>query len=719
MSSVHERATYCRICEAACGLIATVDGSEVIALRPDRDHVVSRGFACAKGTRFAAIHDDPDRLNHAFVRRAGKLERAPVGAVLRDAGDRIRELRERYGPHAVGVYVGNPAAFSTLTPVLAMAFVRGLGTRNYFNAGSLDCNNKFVVSRAVLGSPALHPVPDLDRAACALLVGTNPSVSQSSFVNAPRMVERLGALERRGGRVFVIDPRRTETARMVGEHVAIRPDTDAAFLLALLHVAFDEGLEDARTLRRHANGESELRTAVLAFAPERVAPFCGVSADVIRRIARTFATANGSFCHVSTGVNQGTFGNIAYAAKLALELCTGNLDSPGGALMQRGAVDAAGWAHRFGFDREPAHRSRVGGFAPVLGALPSAILADEIEQPGDGQIRALVVLAGNPLLSMPGGERLRRALASLDALVSIDLYANDTAAFATHLLPSTDWLEREDLPLAQVQLQPEPYLQLAEPVVAPQHERRHDWHHLLDLSAAAGIRLGGSGSSDRVLRTALAAGGPRALLAPALVPALGPRPFARLQRAPHGLRVDREKRDFLRRRVLTPSGRVELFPAEVWVRLGELEARMRDADHEHLLLVTKRERLGHNSWLHNHARLGADHQCAYVHPDDAERLGLEQGDSIRLSAVRPDGQALELPVAVSADVVPGSVAVPHGYGHEPGAGWRRAAALPGANVNALADTGPGAVDRLSGMCRFVGVPVRAERAAGAVRETAE
>ena len=262
-----------------------------------------------------------------------------------------------------------------------MAFIKGLGTKNAFNAGSLDCNNKFVVSRRMFGSPALHPVPDLDHARFALLVGTNPSVSQSSFVNAPRMIERLKAIEARGGSVIVVDPRRTETARSVGTHLPIVPDTDAAFLLGLLHVIFAEQLECRGATCRQARGLDELRAAASRFPPEKVERATGVPAATLRDIARRFALTNGAFCHVSTGVNQGRFGNIAYAAKIALELVTGNLDREGGALMPHGAIDTAGLLALSRLDREPRWKSRIGGLPPVMGALPSAILADEILDP--------------------------------------------------------------------------------------------------------------------------------------------------------------------------------------------------------------------------------------------------------------------------------------------------------------------------------------------------
>jgi anaerobic selenocysteine-containing dehydrogenase len=703
------RVTYCRICEAACGLLADVDGSKLVALRPDRNHVVSKGFVCAKGTRFAELHTSPDRLDHPQRREGGRLVRIGWDDALAEIGGKLREIRRRHGPHAVGVYLGNPIAFNYAFTVMGTAFVRALGTRNYFSAASLDCNNKFVVSKLMLGSPATHPVPDLDRARFALLVGTNPSVSQSSFINAPRMVERLQAIERRGGRVVVVDPRRTETARSVGRWLPIVPDTDAALLLGLLHVIFAERLERREVLERHAHGVSELREAVSAFTPDRVSAATGIAAQEIRALARDFASADGAFCHVSTGVNQGTYGSIAYAAKIALELATGNLDREGGALLPRGALDLSALGSQLGWDREPEWRSRIGGFAPVLRTLPTAILADEILTPGEGQIRALIVVAGNPLLSAPDGARLRTALRKLELCVSVDLFESDTGAHATHLLPATDWLEREDLPLVQAQLQPVPYVQWSDPVVPPRAERRPEWRILSDIASFAKAPLFGNRAADLVTRGILRAAGAPGLVLPLLARTLGALPLRALRARPHGVLVERERPgDFLTRRIRTPSRKVELFPREVYVPLGALAASL-DASSDPrgrvLRLFTKRERLGHNSWMHSNPALPMSEQRAYFSAADAARLGLVTGQRVRLTT---DSGTIELPIEVSRDVVAGAVAVTHGYGHDEQSGWRESKRRGGQNVNLLAASGPAAVDPLSGMCRFVGVPVRVE-----------
>jgi formate dehydrogenase len=695
--------TYCRICEAACGLLADVEDEQIVALRPDPKHVVSKGFACAKGTRFLEVHRGSGRVNQPLMRRDGELQRASWPEVNRDIGRRLRRIIDAYGPHAVAVYVGNPSAFSYTLPVYATAFIRAIGTRNYFSAGSLDCNNKFFVARKMLGSAATHPVPDLDRARFALLIGTNPSVSQSSFVNAPRMTERLQAITARGGRVVIVDPRRTETARMVGEHVAIRPDTDAALLLCLLHVIFAEKLFDARAVEAHATGLAGLKRAVDAFSPTRVAQTTGIAAETLCELARAFARAPGAFCHISTGVNQGRFGNIAYAAKIALELITGNLDKAGGALIIRGAADTAGLARLLGLDREPPHRSRIGNFPPVLGTLPTGILADEIQTPGPGQVRALICLAGNPMLSAPGGDQLRSALQDLELHVSVDLFVNDTGAHATHVLPAADFLEREDFPLTQLQLQPEPYVQWTDAVVPPHAGRRQEWQILLDLAEAAGLPLFGSRAADAALRLALKAVGPRGLALPLLAGALGPRPLAALRAAPHGIALGHLERPgrYLRSKRKVP---IVLDDSEVWARLDELRAEL-DRPPTGLRLISRRQRLGHNSWMHDNARLSLPAHLAYFAAADADALGIRNGSRVRLSA---NGSSIELTAAIDTALMAGVVSVPHGYGHEPGSSWHVAKGRGGQNVNRLAASAAAALDPQSGMAQLVGVELGVE-----------
>jgi formate dehydrogenase len=687
--------TYCRICEATCGMVAEVDdGDRIVALRPDADHPITRGYACVKGPAMLQVHRDPDRLDRPQRRRAdGTWQDVAWDDAVRDIGARLAAIRARDGADAVAVYLGNPSAFSWSMGAFTAGFVTALGTRNLFSATSLDCANKFAVSERMFGSEVIQPIPDLDRTDFFLCLGSNPMVSQMSFVAMPRALERLRGVVARGGRVVFVNPRRTETARAVGEQVFVRPDTDAYLLMAMLDVVFRERLHDEAAARR-CDGVDALRRAAARFPVADAAAATGVEADRIVELARAFARAPRASAYCSTGVNMGSHGSLAFLAVQALNAITGNLDRAGGALVPSRAMTLAAGVRAV--TRLKARKpSRIGGFAPVGEAMPTGVLADEILTPGPGRVRALVVIAGNPLLSAPGGERLRRALAELELLVSIDLYRNDTAALGHYTLPATDWLEREDLPLLQLGMHPEPYAQISPAVVRPRGERRGEARILVDLARAAGARMFGLPGANFLLSRA---GSERRLIS--LVCRLLSIP-ERAARAPGGTRLPDEKPGAFARRT-----RVNLAPPDVLAAVEPAARRMRDdAGDRSLRLIGRRQRRSHNTWMHNVAALRpAGGECRLdVHPIDAAARGISDGDPVVVSSAHG---SVALRARLDDDLMPGTVSVPHGWGHDAGAGWRLAGGSdPGANANALAADGPDALEPLSGMCRFNGIPV--------------
>src|SRR5581483_9059690 len=554
----------------------------------------------------------------------------------RAIGERLAAIRRTHGPDSVAVYLGNPSAFAWQMAVYTGGFVAGLQTRNFFSASSLDCQNKFAVAERMFGSYAIQPIPDLDRTDFFLCLGSNPVVSQMSFVAMPRPLERLRAIVARGGRVVMVNPRRTETARAVGEQVFIRPDTDAFLLMAMLRVIFDEELADRAALER-TEGADELARAVRQFAVADAAAASGVPAETIVELARAFAAAPSATAYCSTGVNMGSAGSLAFFAVQALNVVTGNLDRAGGALVPSRALGLARLARWI--DRLRAPRpSRIGNFAPVAGTLPTGVLADEILTPGDGQVRALFVIAGNPLLSAPGGERLRRALASLELMVSIDLYRNETGALAHYTLPTTDFLEREDFPLVQVGMQPEPYAQITPPVVAPRGERRTEGRILVDLARAAGVRMFRAPGASWLLGRL----GPERLL-PLVSRALG-WPVGEARR-PGGVRLaDDVPGEFLR--AVAAGGKpIQLAPRDILAAVPRETARLeREASGAPpLRLIGRRQRRSHNSWMHNLPRLRPDgDECKLaIHPLDAEARGVRAGERVALESARG---RLEVPV---------------------------------------------------------------------------
>jgi len=673
--------TYCRICEAACGFVAEVEDGDVRRLVPDAEHPVSRGFGCVKGPAMIEVHRDPARLDHPERRRpndGGRWERASWREAIADIGVRLKKLRDEHGPDAVGVYIGNPTAFNVGLSIYAAGFLAALGTRNFFNAASLDCQNKFAVSEEMFGHYVIQPIPDLDHTDFFLCLGSNPLVSQMSFVAMPRALERLKAIAARGGRVVFVNPRRTETAQAVGEQQFIRPDTDAYLLMGMLRVIFDEELED-RAACAHVTHVDELRRAARAFSLDDVAAATGIARETVVELARSFARAPSANAYCSTGVNQGSFGSLAFLAVQALNVVTGNMDRAGGALVPSRAVRFSKLARLLGRLRPP-RPSRIGNFPPVAESLPTGILADEILTPGAGQIRALLCIAGNPLLSAPSGTRLGEALRSLDLLVSIDLYRNETGALGHWTLPSTDWLEREDFPLVQAGMQPEPYAQLSPAVVPARGERRSEPEILVEIARAAGLRMFGT----RGLTSVFARLPPKRLY-PWVSRVVGLPP----SRTPVLVAPD-EPGAFLKS-VPTKDGRIDVGPAKVLADVPRaVERCAREASEpQGLRLIGRRQKRSHNSWMNDLPKLrrGDDGCRLAIHPADAARLGVADGARV---AVTSAAGRVEVEARLDEELMPGTVSMPHG--------WR-------INVNLLAADGPAALEPLSGMVRYNGIEV--------------
>ena len=393
-----ETITYCRVCEVYCGLVATVEDGRVTGLRPDDDHVASRGYICPKGAVFHEVTHDPDRVLHPLKRTEEGWQRISWEQAITEIAERLNRIRAAHGPHAVALYHGNPSGWSYSHRIFSAGWIDALGSRNVYGAGTQDNLALFLAASFLYGSSALRPIPDLLRTRYLLVVGANPVVSQGTIIQVVDTKGRLRAIRERGGKVVVIDPRRTETAQLATEHHFIRPDTDGLLLLAMIRTILEEGLEAPAFVERYVVGLDRLREVTAAFTPERVATRTGIAAETIRHLAREFAATPGA-CAYGRPV-CGSFGTITAWALDVLNIVTGNLDARGGAVFSDGLVDLAGLAAKLGLDGYGRHRSRIGDHPSVLGELPSGVLADEITTPGDGQIRALVVTAGNPVLSI-------------------------------------------------------------------------------------------------------------------------------------------------------------------------------------------------------------------------------------------------------------------------------------------------------------------------------
>ncbi len=723
------RHTFCRICESLCGLQVELEAGRITKIRPNTDHVATGGFACLKGLNQHKLYDSPDRLTHPEKRVGDRWQRISWEQAIAEIGDKLRRLRTERGPDAVGMYVGTAAGFSMLHPIFAQGFMQGLGSKSLFASATQDCSNKFAVAHQIYGFPFSQPYPDVDRTECLIIVGANPVVSKWSFLQVPNPIRRIREIQERGGRVWVVDPRRTETAKIADEHAFIRPNTDVFFYLSFLHELIARGGVDRTRVDRHMTGSEAVEKLVQAWPPERTASATGVPADTLRRMVGDYARASGAALYSSTGVNMGTEGSLCFWLQEVINAVSGNLDRPGGTLMGRGIVDFARFGVRSGLFVDDS-RSRIGGFRAVNDAFPGGVLADEILTPGDRQIRALFVTGGNPLITMANSARLKRAFEDLELLVTLDIYRNETGSVAHYTLPCTTPFERPDLLFAfplLMGMQSRPYLQASEPVHPPTAEQRDEASIYLDLCQAAGAPLFGSQVAQKLLQAmrrldrrrrrsdAGLPGLPQELLLSLLLRTGRAGSFRSLLGHPNGRPRERQAGgDYLGGRIVTEDRKVHLAPDVLLEQAGGLEARFarERAGDGTLRLITKRSHETHNSWTHNIEEFvkGERHtNYLYMHPADAQRAGLAEG---ALADVRSRTATVRVPVKHLPDLMPGAVALPHGWGHQHATGLSVASRTSGVNVNLLAADGPDEIERVSGMAHLTGIPVVVTRAAG-------
>src|SRR5829696_1351353 len=716
--AVEEKVTFCRICEPLCGMVATVEDGELTNLRPDPDHPLSRGYACPKGIAMQEVVNDPDRVLRPLRRkRDGGFEEVSWESAMTDIADRLSEVLDEHGKESVAWYMGNPGAFSYSHTLWAKGLLDAIGSPHYYTAGSQDVNNRFAASALLYGSPLVVPIPDLRRTDFLLMVGANPLVSHGSVLSAPRVREQLLGLEKRGGRVVVVDPRRSETAEQF-EHLAIRPDADAWLLLSLLQVVFEEGLADRAWLAERAEGADELERLVAAHPPEETEARTGIPAERVRELGRAFASAHRAAAYGRTGSCLGRFGTLVSFLLDALNSVTGNLDAPGGAVFGRPPIALDDVAERVGLASYGKTRARFGDFPDVIGNLPASLLPREIETPGARQVKALFVSAGNPVLSVPDGDAMERALGELDLMVALDFYVNETTKHADYVLPTTTLYERDDVPLAFLGFFSQPFIQTTERVIEPRGESREEWEIVDGLARRIGVapysipalrasaKLGFRPSPQRLVDLLLRTG-PNGDLFGARRGGLS---LAKLREHPHGLLLgDEIETGVLRDKLRTKSSRVRLAPPEIVEEMTRAESADGDDPAYPLRLIGLRELRSHNSWMHNAPLLmrGGRVQAVRVHPDDAAACGLEDGGE---ACVESKSGAVNVPVKVTDEMTPGTVALPHGWGHR--GGWRLAHEHPGANVNLLASAEPEDLERLAGMAFLNGIPVRLEPARG-------
>jgi anaerobic selenocysteine-containing dehydrogenase len=716
MRATHYRS--CTLCEATCGVAIDVEADQVVAIRGDDADPFSKGYICPKATALGDLHHDPDRLRRPLVREGASWREVGWTEAFDRVARRLREVRAAHGKNAIAVYQGNPTVHNLGLLTYGQLFLRQLGTRNAYSATSVDQLPHMLAALLMFGNQILMPVPDVDRTDYFLALGANPLVSNGSIMTAPDMRSRLKAIRARGGTVVVVDPRRTETADLADRHLFIRPGTDALFLLSILHVLYGEGLVNLGRLAGFVDGVDDLGRIAARYAPDTTAAATGVAADDVRRIARELAAARRGVVYGRIGICVQEFGGLAAWLVNAVNVVTGHLDSEGGAMFTTPAIDLLPLADKLGYEGGHARwKSRVRGLPEFGGELPIACLAEEMETPGKGQIRALITAAGNPVLSAPNGARIERALPGLDFMVSIDPYLNETTRHAHVILPGTSSLERSHYDVALNGFAVRNVAKYSPPMFERGPDQRHDWEICLELASRLQMPGGLVGDlAGRALRKALGALGPEGLLEVGL--RTGPfglrkgtagLSLAKLRREVHGVDLGPlEPR--LPARLGTRDHRIALVPAQYRADLPRLDARRAEwsAVSDQLVLIGRRQLRSNNSWLHNSQRLvkGKPRCTVLVHPRDAAARGLTDGDD---AIVRSRAGQIRVPVEVSDEIMPGVVSVPHGWGHHrEGTRLSVASAVPGVSVNDVTDEA--FVDPMSGNSALNGVAVEVERA---------
>jgi anaerobic selenocysteine-containing dehydrogenase len=742
MPAKHRVQQVCPFCEATCGLSVEVAGGSIVSVRGDAEDPFSRGFICPKAHGLKQLYEDPERLRRPVRRTSDGWEEISWQEAYERVGSRLAAIRDEHGPDSIGMYTGNPVVHDLGAVLYRPVLQRALGTRSLFNSAAIDTLPKIVETGLLFGRhfPLAVPVPDIDRTDYLLIVGANPVVSHGSLMTMPDAPGRLKGVMARGGKLVVVDPRRSETARLASEHHFIRPGSDAAFLLAVVHTLFEESLVDLGAAEGRVAGLEEVEAIARDFSPEDVASHCAIESDVTRRIARELAAAPSAACYGRLGTCVQEFGTLATWACDLVNILTGNLDRPGGVMFARPAapLDAAFPKGR-GFEIG-RWRSRVSGQPEVGGQIPSSTMAEEILTAGDGQVRAMVLLMTNALRSAANSEQLEEAFSSLDFLVAIDFYINETTRHADVILPTPSPAEQENYALPFYALSVRNIAKWANAAVPTPADTPQSWQVLSRIGAQLmGLAdLPEQSVDDFVLRhfaegaiddAGLWEGltaeeaiekveggiGPRRIVD--LLLRAGPHgdgfgrnpgglTLSRLERSPHGIDLGPlEPR--LDEVINTESGAIELAPGAMRGDVPRLLSRMAAAPDE-LLLIGRRDIRSANSFTHNLPALvkGRERCTLHVSTKDALRLALRDGEAARVTS---RVGSVVAPVQITDDLMPGVVSLPHGWGHDDAKTRQSVArAHPGVNANRLTDDR--AYDVASGTAVLFGTPVSVERA---------
>lgn len=699
MSDIQTHYRTCNICEAMCGLEIKHQGEEILSIKPDKQDPFSRGHICPKAVALQDYYKDQDRIRTPMKRTESGWQEISWDEALDTIKEKIHAIQAAHGNNAVGVYMGNPNAHNLGNALFLKQFHRALKTNNLYSSASADQLPHHVASNYMFGSGMVIPVPDINRTDYMLIIGGNPVVSNGSMMTAAGVPDRIKDIKKRGGKVIVIDPRRTETAKLASEHIFIRPEKDALLLLAMIHTIIDEDLADLGHLEQMTQGYDELAQAAKDFTPASVADVVGISAEKIQELARDMASASSAVCYSRMGASTQSFGGLCLWLTNALNIITGNFDSEGGAMFPMPAFDLLAQTPKGKSSSYGRYQSRVRQLPFYNSEFPVATMADEMLTEGEGQIRAMFTIAGNPVLSAPGGDDLTEAFANLDFMVSIDIYLNETTKHADIFLPSTTGLEINHYDVFFNSFSVSNNAKFSPAMFEKGENQKHDWEILKALMCRLTNSEDDGITPEIILDMGLKSGAYKDQ----------GMSLQKLLDNPHGIDLGPLK-PCLEQRIKTANGQIQLAPQFYIDDLPRLKQYAKDdvktRSEYPFDMIGRRLARSHNTWTQNSQRLvkGKNPITLQLHSQDAQALGLSSGSMARVSS--PTGEVI-MEVAVNDNILQGVVSIPQGWGHNHSdTQMNIAATQPGISINSLTDAKR--IDPLTGNAAFNGTPVAIE-----------
>ncbi len=682
--------TFCRICEGGCGFVAEVENNKITKYYPDKDHPFSKGYACVKGHHMLDIQYHPKRLRYPLKRKNGQFERISWNQAIDEIGTRLLEIKAKHGPDSIGAYMGNVLAYSYSAVLYSGAFMNFIGTRNSYGPGTQDCSNKFAHSKRFYGSSFTIIFPALDTIDYFLVMGSNPLASHFTFVNCAHPLEKLKEMQARGCKIVWINPRKTEAAKAIGEHHFIRPNSDIYLLMGMIHYILKNHREDREFIEKYSTGFDKLRQVAAGFGKDldKIAGVTGIAKEEIIKMTEDFLAASargGASVYGRVGTDRGPFATLKAWAVDTLNFITGNID-------KRGNRYSAGFYNIARLndltEQDEPRRSRIGNFPAVVSCMPAATLADEILTPGEGQIRAMLVMSGDPLISLPNAGKLEKALKNLDLLVSIDVFMNDTGTLADYILPATTFLEREEYSHFMAAFNPMGFVHYSPAVVEPEGEVKDEWEIFNLLSEKMGIPTLGKNPFE-VLKM--------------LFPGEDQAKFEEMHLSKRGIFLKEGRHDVLIPDAINlPDRRICLLPDEYLPELEKLrEYKVPQNDEYPLSLISGRKVETINSWIHVR---GETNYC-YVNPQDAGELDITDGQTVRVSS---KVGSIEISAKVTDELMKGVIWIPHGWGRTVQNVPQMAVEKRGVNVNLITDDDWTRLEPFAGMVMLDGSPVKVE-----------